>query len=338
MEVMEKTNKTTCRLSVFAAAILVLAGIGLTGYFMSLLPSMSSLPVWQFVLYAVLGILPICIGGAWLTILYRRRLRTSGKNGAMHGIIFGLLLVTVGVLLFCFSAGLIMPQWKGIILSWQKLLIVLGIIEMCKLHGVAGLTLFSVGTFFLIPKIGYKFPYALDIVPDFTARYWPILIVIFGIALILGLIFRNTKLAQNGQCRNDRHSHPKRSRHIRPEDVVQDVSSTDGTINYNLVFTGYEQVFLEPVFRGGKISVSFAGMELDLRKTSLPEGVTYLTVDATFGGVEIKAPDDWNIEIESHSVFGGFRDDRRKYRDAVQQDRRLVIIANCTFGGGNVES
>jgi predicted membrane protein len=96
-----------------------------------------------------------------------------------------------------------------------------------------------------------------------------------------------------------------------------------------------EQVILDPVFKGGMIETVFGGMELDLRRTSLPEGETYLYVKAVFGGVEIKAPEDWLIEIRSEAVLGGVTDDRIKSQN-MDHTRKLIIVANAVFGGVTV--
>ena len=73
-------------------------------------------------------------------------------------------------------------------------------------------------------------------------------------------------------------------------------------------------------------------MELDLRRTSLAEGDTFLYVKAVFGGVEITAPDNWDIEIHSKGFVGGVSDSRVKN---IEKDhtKKLIIIAQSTFGG-----
>jgi hypothetical protein len=79
-------------------------------------------------------------------------------------------------------------------------------------------------------------------------------------------------------------------------------------------------------------------VKLDLRRTELPEGETILKIDSVFGGVEIYAPDGWDIEVRTESIFGGFVDRRlpgakRSYDDG----RRLVIRASNIFGGGEIK-
>jgi predicted membrane protein len=109
-------------------------------------------------------------------------------------------------------------------------------------------------------------------------------------------------------------------------------------IDTEVVFGGSEQVYLDPVFRGGQISTVFGGVKLDLRRTELPEGETWLTVESVFGGVEIDAPAEWNIEIRGESVFGGFTDRRPSaVGDGYGDGRKLIIKASCVFGGGEIK-
>lgn len=332
MATSETTKKTTCRLSIAAALLLLIGGIWGAGCLLSFLPTAMDISAGKFILYEIIGLTPLVAGGMWLRHLYRNGKRlgknATWSNGMIGGMIFGMLLVFVGMLLFALNSGIFIPEWTPILISWQMLLIVIGIIQFWKMDITAGIVFLSVGTFFVIPKINKMFPGSLDIVPGFGSTYWPVLLVIFGIAVIAGFLLNRTLKPTRNSCCNT---------HKRNEPTPTYTASTVGTVNYNLLFTGSEQVFLGPEFRGGKISVVFGGLELDLRRTSLPEGTNYLKVDCTFGGVEIKAPDNWYIEIESHSLFGGVSDSRRFYREQEQEKRKLVIIANCTFGGCTIE-
>jgi hypothetical protein len=115
-------------------------------------------------------------------------------------------------------------------------------------------------------------------------------------------------------------------------------SRASGVIDITTVFGGSEQVYLDPEFRGGTISTVFGGVKLDLRRTGLPEGVTWLTIESVFGGVEIDAPEEWVIEIRNESVFGGFHDKRLPAMGPGYTDgRKLIIRASNVFGGGEIK-
>ena len=114
--------------------------------------------------------------------------------------------------------------------------------------------------------------------------------------------------------------------------------TADGVYAQSVVFGGAEDVFLEPVFRGGAIDVVFGGVDLDLRKTTLPEGDTHLSINAVFGGVEVRLPDNWKVEQKISAVFGGVDDDRKKQSHIeVDNTRKLIITGDVVFGGVDIE-
>lgn len=342
METIKTTNKTTCRLSIAAATFLLIGGIWLCIHLLKQLPFTYGLSIGTFILWEVIGIAPIVIGGAWLRNLYRRRNNDTWRKGTLGGIIFGTLLVITGLLLFAFNSGTVLPEWRPVTISWQMLLITIGIINLWKPEITSGIILISVGTFFIIPRFGIVFPDIMSVNPDFVVNYWPILIAISGVAMILGLILRRGPYGDNGcdrkkEYRSNRCNCGGDTKSTSGESFTEATSGSNGTVNFNLIFSGSEHIFFEPVFRGGKISAIFGGMSLDLRRTTLPEGVTLLKVETVFGGAEIKVPEDWHVEIRSNSVFGAFSDSRKFYNDTYDGSRKLVIIAECVFGGGEVQ-
>lgn len=240
-------------------------------------------------------------------------------GGANHGTTFAFLLIAGGLLLLCFNTGMLNPAWKNFFFSWPMLLFVIGATNLSRLHVVSGTILVATGLFFLIEKTSAIYPYDIHLGP-FVATYWPALIILLGVLILLGAIFRSGRLGR-------RHHHKGNWNYTPNEQEIN-----DGKINYQFSFSGTEQVFLDPVFKGGSIDVTFGGMELDLRRTSLAEGDTFLYVKTTFGGVEITAPDNWDIEIRSKAVLGGVSDSRDKN---IEKDRtrKLIIVANSTLGG-----
>ena len=251
--------------------------------------------------------------GAKFVLLY-------SPDGVDSGALLAFLLIAAGALLFCFNAALLNPVWKNFFFSWPMLFFVIGAICLCKRQLITGFIAVAGSFFFLIAKAAVIYPHDIQI-ERLASNFWPAVFIISGIAIIFSFIIR-----------------PKacKSRHPRGnwyDDYTPDeTENKDGKINYRFVFSGTEQVILDPVFKGGAVDVTFGGMELDLRRTSLAEGITSLYVNAIFGGVEIQAPDSWDIEIKSKTVVGGVSDERAKYME-LDRTRKLVIYATCKFGG-----
>jgi predicted membrane protein len=326
-----KTNNSTMAI----LAVLALAfGVALLGWSLWMLPSE---PAWGFpwaFTGAVLAFLPIAVGGWCLNALAMRRkdelykYGCGGHDGNGGAITFALVVIVAGVLLLCFNSGLLPIEWRRVFFSLQMLLLVGSMVEIARRHFTCGAILFAVGGFFIIRRLAPIYP---DIAANGAmASFWPVLLIIAGVMILGGIIFK----PRLGYCC---HSHSKC--HKRDGDNLH-VNSTrlSGVIDITTVFGGSEQVYLDPVFRGGKISTVFGGVKLDLRRTELPEGVTYLTIESVFGGVEIDTPEEWAIEIRNESVFGGFSDKRlpavgKGYTDG----RKLVVRASNVFGGGEIK-
>ena len=241
----------------------------------------------------------------------------SGINGS---VVFALTVVAVGLLLLGFNTGDLPAEWKRFFFSWPMMLLVMGVAQMFKSHSWGGIALTITGIFFLFTKVSTLFPDDI-FYKQFVSTYWPILIIAGGLLILL------TTAMGSG-----RHFSRNRNR-WRFRNTSNESESNDGRINYRFVFGGTERVVLDPVFRGGNVDISFGGMELDLRRTSLAEGDTFLYINVVFGGVEIMVPDDWNVECRSNSFAGGCVDDSKRKDLEKDRTRKLIIITRCTFGG-----
>ena len=106
----------------------------------------------------------------------------------------------------------------------------------------------------------------------------------------------------------------------------------NGGFEKNSVFGSGEHIVLESEFEGGELNAVFGSLTIDLRKTSIKEGITHLEVNSVFGSVTIFLPQDWLIETNVDAVFGGFEDQRRQDKN-IDMNRKLVITGACVFGG-----
>ena len=310
-----KTNKSVL-LSVLALAVMACSALFL-GYTINVLS--LSIEIGLTFILILTAIFLYVVGASWMGRIIIQR-GEYWRFGAFHnGITFSLLVVGTGILLLCLNGGVLPMAWKCFFISWPMLLFVLGCAALCRIHYISGIILTAVGIFFLIPLLPDT---PLD--GQFLSVWWPVFNILGGLMLFFVLLFKPKKNPGSSHC------HSKGdwgNNHFTTETENQ-----DGTINYKFVFSGTEQVILDPIFKGGVIETVFGGMELDLRKTSIAEGETYLYVKAVFGGVEIKAPEDWHIETRSESTFGGVTDDRLKSED-IDHTRKLIIFAKAVFGG-----
>jgi predicted membrane protein len=241
------------------------------------------------------------------------------KHRQMKKIIFGLILISAGVLLILFNAGMIDPMYRHIIFSWPMILISIGIMNLFSKESVfSGIVLLLVGGFFLLPHF-------LLLPGNFTHNFWPGLLVIVGIMIIL----RRTIFRSHYQHKFEHHF----GKHSTSE-----MTNESGFIVINNIFSGGKHKVPPTEFKGGKISNIFGGTELDLTQASLAPGVNVLEVSCIFGGANIIVPSDWVVKLQMNSILGGFSDKRPNIKNPeVVSARELVIKGSTIFGGGDVK-
>ncbi len=259
--------------------------------------------------------------------------RSSIKIGS---IIFGLLVVAAGVLLFAFNTGFLPDAYKSIVFSWQMLLIAMGFSFMFSRHKwFGGILLMLIGGFFLLPKLDIE---GLDFVKQ---NGWAIALIVLGIIIIIKafwvqkyLPWHNRELREKCERRKEQHAERMKNRGNRDRDSARNES---GYIDRNYVFGGADEKVEIRNFKGGEINCVFGGMELDLSGSQLAEGVHHLELNSVFGGIVLYVPADWNVEIRQTQVFGHFADNRPKIGFEVDEKSTLIIEASSVFGGGEIK-
>lgn len=319
---MENIVKRKKILSATASLLVIAAGAVLLAASLRALPGAPAhgFP-WEF-LGAVISLVVIAAGGAWMGSILRGRSRGGHELFDRHGMIIVIFVIIAGIILMCFNFGVLPAAWRPVFFSWQMLLIALGAAELSRARLMGGGILLAVGGFFILRPLAAVYP-AIDATGSVGAMYWPALLIAIGILLLFGMIFGRRGRADRG---------------CRKELPRSEIRGGSGLVDISVVFGSSEQIVLDPVFRGGRISSVFGGVVLDLRRTELPEGDTFLKIESVFGGTEVYAPEGWTIELRNESVFGGFADKRPQTdRTAYGDGRRLIIKASNVFGGGEIK-
>ena len=218
--------------------------------------------------------------------------------------IIGIVLICVGLLLIAINFNWLPWNLRGILFSWQGLLILIGLfLLMSREKRLAGFILIGIGAFFLIPHVW-------DIPFNFHRLFWPVVLVAIGLVLIT------------------RRWGPQRISIENSIDFIDDSS----------IFGGGDRVVTSQNFKGGRITAIFGGSKIDLRSANLAKGRNILDIFAIFGGTKLIVPTGWEIKIEVSSVFGGFSDKRRPRPDDVRDPSKELVIKGVTiFGGGDIE-
>lgn len=238
-------------------------------------------------------------------------------HGRMHTIVIATIFIVVGLMFLGKNLGLVDPYLFNIVVSWQMLLIVIGISSLFNRHLIGGITLIALGTYFLLPEI-------TGMEGEWVKTYWPVALIVIGI----GLLFK----------RKRHRSFQYQSNSKRPECGKEEFRSEDGFVISENTFGSIQQIVLDPVFKGAQIKNTFGGTILDLRRTSLGEPQTFVDIECTFGGIEIFVPNHWNIQNQVRPFLGGCDDKRYNTSVLIDQEHVLIVKGTVTFGGVEFKS
>jgi len=225
---------------------------------------------------------------------------------------FGVFMIAVGSIWILERLNLIPEFWNDILISWQMLLIGIGIFSIIGGNKTAGTILVVIGTFFLLPEIT-NIPYELRRIG------WPLLIIGVGVVL---LVTHGGRHKKDGPVFESGYSHGNR-------DYFDDF----------VVFGGRE-VYIDSLnFVGGKSSSVFGGTEYDLRQAKLSQHGAVIDCLALFGGAGFKVPPDWTVKNEVTAIFGAFTDKRGASINHIVTDpsKTLVIKGFAAFGGVEIK-
>ncbi len=223
---------------------------------------------------------------------------------------WGVLLIIVALIALGNVFEIIPYDLKRILISWQMLLIGIGVLSIFNNRNVLpGLILIAIG--------GFSLANHYWIFPEYWRHaFWPILLLVGGIYLII---------APPRYLRNwTRSQHEGDSR-----DFIDEVA----------VFSGGDRIITSQNFQGGRILSVFGGSKINLMNAKLAEGVQILDTLSVFGGSTIIVPAGWTVKVEVMAIFGGFSDKRERMPNLVyDQNTVLIIKGMAIFGGGEVKS
>ncbi|HSM47980.1 MAG TPA: DUF5668 domain-containing protein [Draconibacterium sp.] len=218
----------------------------------------------------------------------------------------GVFLIAIGGLWILERLDLIPDIWEDIFISWQMLLIGIGVFSLIGGNKTTGTILIIIGGFFLIDDI-FLIPRELRQIG------WPL--VIIGIGVVILVTHGRKKIAP--QINNQKNN--------MGMDYFDDF----------VVFGGREVFINSQNFLGGKTTSMFGGTEYDLRQAQLSENGAVIECVSIFGGCGFKVPPDWTIKNEVTAIFGAFSDKRgATFGQMVSNPSKTLIIKGFSAFGG----
>ena len=231
------------------------------------------------------------------------------QQGNKRGL-FGIILIVVGVFLILDRLNLIPWNIADILISWQMLIVAVGVISLVSGNRVGGSILIALGAFFMLPEL-------VSIPREIRRIYWPLILVVVGVVILM----------------------KQRSR--TPMEIPDNLSMADrNDIFDDFVLFGGREIFISSQnLKGGKSTALFGGIEYDMRKAELSPAGAVVDCATIFGGCTFKMPPDWTVHNEVTTIFGAFTDKRGDAFQFTQANpaKTIVIKGLSLFGGIEVK-
>lgn len=184
---------------------------------------------------------------------------------------------------------------------WPVIFVFIGIGEVFSGSTVRGLFHLVLGVVLLLPAI----------VPGITWgdlwQRWPLFLIAFGVYLLLG-----------GKGRKRRHA----------------ANDNRSFITAFGAFSRARHRIASPSFEGGDMAAFLGACEIDLTQSELAEQGAVIDVFAFWGGIEIRVPKHWGLELQVTPFMGGA--ENRTKQVAEPGSPCLVVNGFVMMGGIDV--
>lgn len=236
---------------------------------------------------------------------------------------FGVILIVVGVILILERLNLIPESMADMLISWQMLLVGIGLLSLIGGNRTAGTIMIVIGATFMIPE--------LITVPQEVRRiYWPLILVAIGVVILM----RQRDYHRLGKGNDPIINIPNNDEPKSSNSTYNNIDAFN-TFDDFVIFGGREIFVNSQALSGGKATSIFGGIEYDLRKASLQTGGAVIDCVSVFGGCGFKIPMDWNVRNEVTTIFGAFTDKRGDtYNDRYYDPSKTLVIKGVSLFGG----
>lgn len=259
------------------------------------------------------------------------------------GIVFGFIILGIGVLLLLRKLGFFFPDW---LLSWPMILIAAGTFTLIKheFKSLFGAIVLALGVYFLFER-EFDFDFGLQI------YLFPIILIVLGLYLITQKR-RENKIMEDIQSKIKSFGNKDTSsKESNTESFGSSFSSSDKTgtnfgtsgasfsdrLNIDAVFSGVNKRVMSKNFQGGKLTAAFGGVDIDLTQADFT-GMATLQVDIIFGGMKLIIPPHWDVRVEVSNIAAGVEDKRLSRISEVDPEKVLLIRGTVFFGGLEIKS
>lgn len=222
------------------------------------------------------------------------RLRERRGRTGLH--LPGLVLMAIGVVLLLDNLDWV--ESGQILRFWPLLLVGVGVRHLFGSRdrgaAVVGAVLAGMGGVLLLSSLN-----VLDIE---VRRLWPLLLIAFGFLMW-----------------------------TRSRGAARTPAGGAAAENWHAFLGGIQRRIAAPDFRGGSATAFMGGVVLDLTKADMAGDEAVVHVLAMWGGVEVRIPDTWAVEVNVVPIMGGVVD--KTFGGPAEPTKRLVVDGTVLMAG-----
>ena len=112
-------------------------------------------------------------------------------------------------------------------------------------------------------------------------------------------------------------------------------AAVEGELSVTSLVGGSQIQLNSRPFRGGKVKALLGGCEIDLRGATLGADGAKLNVLIGLGGVTIRVPDDWAVNVRRTTILGSVSSERAQPASPTGE---LTVTGLTLVGGVDIRS
>jgi len=223
---------------------------------------------------------------------------------------FGIAIVLAGIVLFLDNIGF--DFGVDLFDFWPLILIAIGLNHLSQpaeaRQSYNGWIFIGFGVLFLLRSF--------DVISFRLGELWPLVLILIGLAIL--------------------------KNHMNKEDRERGGTAGD-YINLTFLLGGGEHNYTSQTLKSGSVMAFMGGGTIDLRQADCADDSLVIDVFAIWGGVEIRVPFHWQVNIQGTPILGGMENnsssgDRIETTDVSKPARQLIIKGTVIMGGLEVKN
>lgn len=275
---------------------------------------------------------------------------SPGRSIQGPRLVIGLFVLVLGVLFLLDNLGFYYVEdlWRW----WPVGLVAVGLVRLLQSPGrrTSSLGLIIVGALLLLHNLRWL---------DFDVwELWPAFLILVGLSMVWGAIARQRPRGSTRSGLGDlgfpsTGSGPGRGAGASPDWAsAQPAGETGGLssdsgdasgvsmdagawIKATAILSSSNRGSNSIDFRGAEATAVLGGCELDLRQATIAGSEAVVDVFAFWGGIDIRVPEGWSVDVQATAILGGVSDGTRR---PAAPGKQLIVKGLVIMGGVDVQN